>query len=238
MNIIESIEQGTQEWHEARRGKVSGTKLKSVMGTKQAQFDLIAELIAEEGTEQSKGFKVTPEMERGIAEEIFAIKRFEEETGMKVKQVGICLCEEEGLDFVAVSPDGLIIDAESISTGKYKKMIEVKSPNSATVIKYKMANMIDIKETGLTLSKRPFLGVPADYKWQVVDCFIVNEHLETLYFVVYDERFIGKEKKLYIVEVKRENELLQDAIFEAKKELKLFRQKWLSWKEVVLPVNF
>ncbi|HEC33015.1 MAG TPA: hypothetical protein ENI63_02020 [Candidatus Kaiserbacteria bacterium] len=232
MKVIENMEQGTQEWHEARRMKITGTKLKSVMGTAQAQFDLIAELIAEEGTEQSKAFRATAEMERGSQEEIFAIKLFEKTTGKKVTQVGICQSEE--FDFVSLSPDGLIIDAD----GKYSEAVEIKAPNSATLIKYKMANLIDEKETKLTPAKKPFLGIPADYKWQVVHNFIVNKDLRKLYFVAYDERFIDKGQKLYIVETDWKNEVLQEAVFDAEKALKEFREKWLRWRDIILPSNF
>lgn len=232
MKVIDNLEQGTQEWHDARRCKVSGTKLKNVMGTSLNQFDLIADLIAEKGTEQSKTFRATEEMERGSAEEIFAIKSFEKQTGKKITQVGMCVSSEE--DWITLSPDGLIANAE----GKFTEAVEIKSPNSATVIKYKLANMVDEKELGLTASKMPFLGIPAEYKWQCVHYFIVNPDLRKLHFVAYDERFIDGDQKLYIVELNWENEVLQEAIHEAKVALKAFREKWLRWEEVVLPTNF
>lgn len=232
MLTINDIEQGTAEWHDARRCKISGTKLKKVMGTALNRFDLIAELIAEEGTEQSNIMRPTQEMERGSAEEVFAIKLFEKQTGKKVEQVGLCVSEE--FDWAVLSPDGLIKDAQ----GKYSEAIEVKSPNSATLIKYRLANLLDQKVTGLTASQTPFLGVPADYKWQIVHYFVVNPDLRKLHFVTYDERFIESDKKLYIVEVNWENEVLQEAIHEAKEALKKFRGTWLEWKELVLPSNF
>lgn len=232
MKVIDNIEQGTQEWHEARRCKVSGTKLKDVMGTDLNRFDLIAELIAEKGTEQSKTFRATEEMERGSAEEVFAIKSFERQTGKKVTQVGMCVSDEH--DWLTLSPDGLIMDAE----GKYSEAVEIKSPNSATVIKYKLANMIPQTETKLIPSKQPFLGIPAEYKWQCVQYFIVNPDLRKLSFVAYDERFIDGNQKLYIVELNWENEVLQKAIFDAKKSLLEFRERWQKWEEIVLPTNF
>lgn len=232
--IILDLEQNSQEWHEARRGMITGTKLKDVMGTSLKQLDLVSELIAEEGTEKTKDFNPTAVMERGSAEEQFAIKLFEKERDLKIDTLGFCISEDPELkDFVAMSPDGGIKDTE----GKYSAQVEVKSPNSQTVIKYKISNMIDTKETGLTPAKAPFLGIPADYKWQIVMNFIVNEDLRKMYFVIYDERFIDPKQKLYVVEINWENEVLQKAIYEAKEELKEFRAKWLKWKEVVLPVT-
>jgi hypothetical protein len=80
--------------------------------------------------------------------------------------------------------------------------------------------------------------VPADYKWQIVQYFLVNADLLKLYFLVYDARFIDSKEKLYIVEVERSNELVQDAVKEAKEALERFRADWLKWREIVLPDQF
>jgi hypothetical protein len=231
MEVIKELEQGSPEWHDARRCKVTGTKLKNVMGTPYARFELACELIAEEGTEQSDILRPTTEMERGTAEEEFAIKLFEKQTGKTVEQVGMCISSE--YEWLTLSPDGLIK-----KDGKYSEAIEVKSPKSKTVIRYKLSNLVDHKELGLTPAKKPFLGVPADYKWQCVDYFLVNPDLRTLYFVWYDERFIDGELKLNIVELKWENEILQDAIHEARTALEDFRKKWVKWRSLALPDNF
>lgn len=227
-----TVEQGTKDWHETRRCRVTGTKLEDVMGTSLARVQLIAELIAEEATEQSKVSAITSEMERGKAEEIFAIKEFEKRTGKVVDNVGICVSDE--LDWVALSPDGLIKNAE----GKYTEAVEVKSPDTKAAIFYRLANMIPIEELGLGKSKIPWLGIPADYKWQVVQYFLVNDDLQKLYFLVYDARFIDEKEKLYIVEVERKNELVEEAVKEAKKALEKFRADWLAWREIVLPDQF
>lgn len=227
-----NVEQGTKEWHETRRCKITGTKLDDVMGTAYVRLCLIAELIAEEATEQSKALVTSAEMERGKAEEIFAIKEFETRNGKVVDQLGVCVSDD--FDWVALSPDGFIKDAE----GKYTEAVEVKSPDSKTAILYRLANMIPVEESGLTKAKTPWLGVPADYKWQIVQYFLVNADLLKLYFLVYDARFIDQKEKLYIVEVERANELVQDAVKEAKEALERFRADWLKWREVVLPDQF
>lgn len=237
MKIIDVV-QGTEEWHDARRCKVTGTKLQSVMGTSGARTTLIAELIAEKETEQTKAFSTTQEMERGNAEEEFAIKKFEKQTGKKVDRVGMCIHDD--LDWVALSPDGLIKDKK----GEYTEAIEVKCPDSKKSILYRIHNMVPMEETGLMgakgnpLAGAPFLGVPSDYKWQIVHYFLVNEKLQKLHFVVYDERFIQEEGKLYVVEVDRENEILQEAIKEAEESLESFRENWLNWAEIILPTQF
>lgn len=230
MQIL-NIEQGSKEWHDRRRCKVTGSKLEKVMGTSLARAQLIAELIAEEATEQTKIIRATDEMERGTAEEIFAIKMFEARTGKKVSRVGICISDE--YDWLAVSPDGLVKHGDV-----YSEAIEVKSPDSKTAIFARLANLIPQDEIKLPKSNQSFLGIPESYKWQVVQYFIVNPDLKLLNFVVYDARFIDDQEKMYIIKVESTNEMLQDAIKEAKETLVKFRADWLAWSEIVLPKKF
>lgn len=227
---INNVEQGSLEWLALRRCKVTGTKLKDVMGTPQARIKLIAELIAEEATEQSKNVRTSPEMERGSAEEPFAIREFMARTGKKVERVGICISDD--FPWLACSPDGLI--------GKkkvYNEALEIKCPESSTAIYNRIANMVSAEELG-TKAKLNFIGVPEEYKWQMVNYFLVNEKLQILNFAIYDARFIDQQEKMYIIKVERDNPALQEAIMQAKEELVRFRKDWLSWKEIVLPSNF
>lgn len=231
MKILE-IEQGTAEWHARRRCTITGTKLDDVMGTSLARVQLASELIAEEATEQSKIIRPTEEMERGNAEEEFAIKRFEQQIGRKIVRGGMWLSDER--DWHAHSPDGSIVE----ENGDVLEAVEVKNPDSKNVIFYRISNMVDNKELGLTKSKIPFLGVPEIYKWQCVNAFIVNKKLQKLHFVIHDARFIQDSAKLYVVTLDRDNEILQEAIKEAEEALTKFREDWQNWKEIVLPTEF
>lgn len=237
MHIL-NLEQGTKEWHDGRRCVVTGSKAKAVMGTAEARRGLIAELIGEEATEQSKAPVTSASMERGNAEEVFAIRAYEDRTSQKVDRVGMCIHAEH--PWIGLSPDGLIKNA----AGKYTKAVEVKSPDTKNAILYRIENMIPLEETGLLSAKglplagAPFLGIPSEYKWQVVHYFLVNPDLEELDFLVYDARIINDKEKLYTVTVKRENELLQEAVKDEMEALLKFRADWLAWKEIVLPTEF
>lgn len=232
MIILANVEQGTPEWHAGRREAVTGTKLKDVMGTPYAQVKLIAQLIAEAGTEQSKIVKLSHEAERGSAEEAFAIQAFEKMTGKTVARPGICVSSE--MDWLRLSPDGLT-DQEG---DDYLAGVEVKSPDSSTAIFNRIANLIDPTETGLSASYRPFMGIPADYKWQVVNYFLVNDKMMKLYFLIYDARFVDPAMQLSIIEVERVHPEMQAAIREARAALGEFRRKWMDWKDKILPSNF
>ena len=186
MKIIKGIEQGSFDWLKMRQGMVTGTKLADVMGSPLDRYKLISELIAEEGTETLKTLRPTPEMERGSAEEVFAVKAYEAKYGKKVEKATMLISDD--MPWFGVSPDGLVKDKK---TKKYNHQIEIKNPNSSTMILYKMGNMIE----GHPLAKKHFLGVPLDYQWQIVASFLVNEDLETMDFIVYDARFISDDHK-------------------------------------------
>jgi hypothetical protein len=230
MKIL-NLEQGTDEWKKARMKMITGTKLDLVMGSNLDQLMLICELIAEEGTEQTKETRISAEMERGTAEEPFAIKHFSEKKKLKVEKVGMCISEE--FPFLACSPDGLIK-----VKGEYKAGLEVKNPDTKTAVFYKLLNSVSIEDLALSNGKRPFLGIPADYKYQVLNYFLVIPTLEKMHFLTYDARFIAEDVKMSVVELERSHPEVQKELENIKETLLKFRERWLRYKNIVLPDNF
>ena len=171
-------------------------------------------------------------MERGSEEEWFGLKMFEQITDKKIEKHGAWISDR--YDWLMCSPDGPIPD----KNGKVTEAVEIKSPHSKTAIFYRMVNMIPQDELGLSKSKVNICGVSPDYIWQVVNYFLVNTDLQTLYFGVYDVRFIDDKEKLYIVEVKRTDPVLQKLMSEADVALQKFREDWLKWQAIILPTNF
>lgn len=228
--LIIKCNQGTPEWHNARRCRVTGTKLEMVMGTPLARVQLISELIAEEMTEQSEVFRPTAKMERGSEKEPVAVEAFEKQCGKKInRDVGFMVSDE--FDWLGFSPDGVIGD-------DYSEMVECKNPDTKTMMFYKIANMIPKETTGLPAGKQTWLGVPIDYKYQVICGFLVNEKCKRIHFLVHDDRILDEKQRLYVVVVDRDNELMQKAINETKEELIKFRADWLNWKAIIAPDNF
>lgn len=169
-----SMEQGSPEWFQARKGKITGTVLKAIMGTKSRRQDAIYEIIAQRltlGVEKD----VDPEnpMARGNRLEPDAIKMFEFETNMKVDRIGLAEMEDDAS--MAQSPDGLIGDDAAI---------EVKCMGGKNHVKMWLTDQI-----------------PDDYYWQVVQYFVVNPELKKLYFVGYNPDI--PMHKLHIITVDR-----------------------------------
>jgi putative phage-type endonuclease len=165
MKILQ-LEQNTDEWLSARKGKITGSKLKKLVtkrgvGRKLGFYEIMAERI---------GLEEAPEnpMDRGHRLEPEALDLFAKEYDKEVEAVGFCVSESN--PSIAVSPDGLIkVD------GKYKEAVEVKCLS-----------------TSRHLQAYFEAGVPKDYEEQVMQYFIVNEDLEKLYLVFYDPRLTAK----------------------------------------------
>lgn len=175
-----NIEQKSDEWFHIRKGKITGTTLKSIMGTPKARQDAIYEIIAERltvGVESENDYENA--MERGNRLEPDAIATFELETGKSVERIGFA--EDDTNPFIANSPDGLIGDTEAV---------EAKCMGGKNHVKMWLTNK-----------------VPDEYEWQVVQYFVVNEKLEKLYFVGYNPDI--PTHPLHIIEVNRET-ILED----------------------------
>lgn len=173
-----NIEQGTSEWHQIRKGKITGTTLKGIMGTPKAKEDALYEIIAERltvGVEED----YENAMDRGIRLEPDAIAMFELETGKKVDRTGFA--EDDTNPFIANSPDGLIGENEAV---------EVKCLEGKKHVRMWLTNEI-----------------PSDYYWQVVQYFVVNQELNTLYFACYNPDI--SVHPIHIIPIQRE-ELAED----------------------------
>jgi putative phage-type endonuclease len=170
------IEQKTDAWFQIRKGKITGTTLKAIMGTPKARQEAIYELIAERLTVGVDNPDVNYEnaMERGCRLEPDARIMFEFETGLKVEEVGFC--ENDDNSSIGYSPDGIISDAEDI---------EIKCMGGKNHIKMWITNKI-----------------PEEYSWQVVQAFVVNPKLKKRYFVGYNPDI--PTHPLHIIEITRE----------------------------------
>jgi len=172
------ILQKSDEWFQIRKGKITGTTLKAIMGTPKARQDAIYETIAERltvGVEADSEYE-NP-MDRGTRLEPEAITAFEFETGLRIERTGFCENDENAL--LGYSPDGLVADKES-------EDIEVKCPGGKNHVKMWLTNLI-----------------PEEYQWQVVQAFIVNPKLEKRYFISYNPDIAMHQ--LHIIEVTRKS---------------------------------
>jgi len=163
-----------EDWLLARRGKITGSRLKDIV-IKRGTGKKIGfyELIAERIG--IEGDAERP-MDRGTRLEEEALARFVEETGIKL-DTSLVIWERDDASNIAISPDGF--KGETIAA-------EAKCLSAARHI-----------EAYLTQK------IPSDYEYQVLQYFIVNDKLKTLYFVFYDPRVLVKD--FFYIEVNRKD---------------------------------
>lgn len=153
-----------ESWLEARKTKITGSRLKEIVVKRGTTMKIgFYELIAERLALPS--VEENP-MDRGHRLEEEALEVFEKETGKTVDKSLIMWVREDN-ESIAISPDGVIGDTEAV---------EVKCLASSRHLE------------ALINSK-----IPDEYEFQVLQYFIVNELLETLYFVFYDPRLSVKQ---------------------------------------------
>lgn len=111
--------QRTDAWHQARKGKISGTAAGVIMGNNkyQTEADLIRQMVREARGAESE-FVMTADVQRGIDREPVTLSRAESELGILFSEVGFVLHPD--YDFIGCSPDGI-----SETSG-----IEIKNPRS------------------------------------------------------------------------------------------------------------
>lgn len=203
MMRIYDMEQRSDEWFAIRRGVITGTRVKEVF--KSNNLPLVDKMIGEMYSDEKEEQINSASIQRGVDLEPHAIKEFERYTGHKVDQVGFCLHPER--DWLGLSPDGLV----SVD-GKYKIGVEIKCPNTSTHVRYIRTNRI-----------------PSEYKFQLMDYFLVNPDCEKVAFVSYDNRF--EIKPIHILWLNREDYATELAEIDA--GLCKFKEKFDQYREQV-----
>lgn len=158
-------------WLEARRGKITGSRLGDVYSAKGIKkvgfYEVIAERlgISDDGSEAP--------MDRGTRLEGEALDAYEKATGRKLDRTKALWMREDN-ESIAISPDASVIGE--------KRAVETKCLSSA--------RHIEAVITG---------NVPKDYEYQRLQYFIVNDELEALDFAFYDPRLYAVPLKIITV---------------------------------------
>ena len=162
-------------WLKFREGKITGSKLGDII-VKRGTGKKIGfyQLLAERLAIEEDGDE-SP-MARGTRLEGQALEVFAKQIKKKVKN-DLVIWVSDADSSIAYSPDGLISD---------KEVAEVKCLSSARHLQAYFEQKI-----------------PDDYEEQYIQAFIVNEKLQTLYFVFYDPRV--ECKPIHWIVVKRKD---------------------------------
>lgn len=130
LKVYKDLEQGTDEWLEARRGIVTASeihKLFTATGAKannQTSRGYIAQLAAERISGHVEPMRTSFDMERGHTEEVYARQAYEEHHA-PVEQVGFMTRDLGDGAILGWSPDGLVSDEGAIEIKSRKARIQV-----------------------------------------------------------------------------------------------------------------
>jgi len=198
------VEQGTKEWKNLRLGKITGTRLKGIRSSN--NLPIIDEMISELVVGEAEFIFINDAMKRGNEKEPEARALYIEKTGADIEEVGFCISIDN--DYIGLSPDGFTKDR--------KGAIEIKCPSTKKHVQ------------NIRMDK-----IPSEYKDQVLMYFILNEELEWLDFISYDDRFTAK--PIWIKKVIREE--LEDEIRNAINDIDKFIVKFEKYYKSVLSEN-
>ena len=123
------IEQRSEAWFEAKKGKMSASNAETILANGKGLETYIYNLMAEYYSKGEKVHYTNADIERGILLEPEAKIEFEFYTGLEVREVGYV----EFNDYILVSPDGLIGD---------DGLIEIKCPNDSVYFKLLLSDNI------------------------------------------------------------------------------------------------
>jgi putative phage-type endonuclease len=190
---IAAIQQGTEEWHQLRLGKVTASRVADILaktksGASASRGNYLIELALQRVTKTIEESYSNSAMEWGVATEPQARVAYEVSTGNFVDQ--IAFVNHSTIEGFGCSPDGLVGEG----------LIEIKCPNSATHWSYIKANEPPQKYIIQMQAQMSVTGA----KW----CD----------FVSFDPR-MPERSQLLIVRVNRDNEFIADMENEIKQFL-------------------
>lgn len=190
-----NVEQGSDEWKQARLGHVTASNIAEVMskgkGTAEAvgRYKYKVKLVAERLTGAAGESYTNAAMQWGIEQEQFACIAYEAQKETFVDKIGFVLHPD--IKWLGVSPDRIV---------GQDGLIEVKCPNTTTHLDYLFDNK-----------------VPAEY-YKQIQCQLWVTGRQWCDFVSYDPR-LPKRNQLLIVRTERNEKLIAEMKTETEKFL-------------------
>ena len=194
MRIIET-QQRSEEWIEARRGIITGTKAKTVAPPKRGNVTPqgIYELLAEQVAIAKDG---EPERDRGLRLENEALLKTQEKYKLDLDlDPGMWLSDDGKL---GVSPDGAEVG------DKPTYAVEAKCLDSKNHLQGILNDVANKKLPGYNPIGSLKIAT-SDFSAQIIQYFVVNPDLKIVYFTLYDDRIALDNIVHYVIEVKRDD---------------------------------
>lgn len=199
------IEQGSNEWHLLRLGKVTASRIADVLskgksGESASRRNYRTELVVQRLTGLPGESFSNAAMEHGVRTEPKARTAYEVEKQQFVEQVAFI--DHPSIEWFGCSPDGLVADG----------LIEIKCPNSTTHVDY------------LADNKPPAKYIPQ------MQCQMAVTGRQWCDFVSFDPR-LPDDLQLFVVRLERDQEYIEAMEAEVKKFLSEVDEMFTKLKE-------
>jgi putative phage-type endonuclease len=199
------IEQGSNEWHLLRLGKVTASRIADVLskgksGESASRRNYRTELVVQRLTGLPGESFSNAAMEHGVRTEPLARTAYEVEKQQFVEQVAFI--DHPSIEWFGCSPDGLVTDG----------LIEIKCPNSTTHVDY------------LADNKPPAKYIPQ------MQCQMAVTGRQWCDFVSFDPR-LPDDLQLFVVRLERDQEYIEAMEAEVKKFLSEVDEMFKKLKE-------
>lgn len=201
------MDQRTDEWFQARLGKVTASNVYKIMSQTKTGYsadraNYMAQLVCERLTGKQQESYSNAAMQWGTEQEPFARAAYEAKFKTMVEEVGFI--QHPTIEMAGASPDGIVGNG----------MVEIKCPNTATMIDILLEDKIEAKYL-------------KQMQWQMA-C----TGKEWCDFVAFDPR-LSDEMKLYVARVERNQRLIDEMeeqvrkfLAEVDSKVTLLREKW------------
>lgn len=182
------MDQRSDEWFEARRGKITASRVKDILPGSRGKYlaareTYKVELVCERLSNATPYAIETAAMRRGTDLEPEAISAYEFDTGLSVEPVGFV--PHPGISDCGASPDGLVGD---------DGVIEVKCPDSMSNTKTHVTTLL----TG---------EVPKEHIPQIQTVLAVTGRA-WCDFISYDPRMVHPDLQFFCRRVERDDEMI------------------------------
>lgn len=209
MKIYETIEQGSDEWHNVRAGKITGSILPHLITSKtlkisdsEAATKELCKIIATKYA-ITEDFFETDDIRRGYTGEAEAKVLYKRKTFQPIKEVGFI---ESDCGKYGMSPDGIVDDG----------FIEIKAPRQGNYV------YDAISDQKIYYYK---------YRLQIIMGFVVNENFKWCDFITCNTN-LQEGKQFIIKRITRESET--EAIDIVKKHLTILIDRLQTMEEKFL----
>lgn len=225
MKVIKLSQENDREaFLDFRRGRISGTKAKNVKMLTRGKDRIPAgfyAIMAEKLAIEKDG---EPEMDRGL--------RLENEgIALTAKKWKLDLDYDPGV-WVSDKDEDMIVSPDACEK---KKIPTYAAEAKCLDSKNHLLGILQDKRARREDDYKPLQSLKigqSDFRWQIIQYFVINEKLETVYFTLYDDRYAYDNLMHYVIPIDRQD-ILEEIASQRAEQIALLAEMRSIIKELI-----